>query len=292
MKASHIVVLLVSFLVSDLQAGIYFESTTTVTGGKPGQSSLMNSKARSFISDDKLRTEMIESQNPMMPAGSFMISTDGGKTMTIVNPATQSYAIMDLEAMAGMFSGGMVNIVNPAFEKIADEDGGEILGHKVRHIKFKKSYGMEMNFMGMRNSTTVESTQEIWAASDLLADGPNLWSGQKGFATGDKEFDRRILDEMAKIRGLPLKQVMTSRETADGGAVTESVTTINVNLLREEHVEDSMFEIPSGFTERSIIEIGASQRMNSDTSDSGDQAPAFDPSALMEMMNKMKRSQP
>ena len=287
MKKILMALIVPALLAVHVQAEWYFESTTTATGGQPGQSAMMNNKLKSRISGNSIRTDMVESQNPMMPAGSYMISTDGGKTMKLVNPANKSYAVMDLQSMAGMFSGGMFKIVNPRFEKIVDEDGGELLGRDVRHVKFKTSYSMEMNIMGMKNTTVSESTQEMWVAPGILREGQNFWAGQKGFATGDKEFDRKIVDEMAKINGLPLKQVITSKNTA-GSQVTESVMTTLVTTLRKENVPESAFVIPAGYTEQSMM---ASAMGGAEGESGSGSEPAFDPAALSEMMKKMKLPQ-
>lgn len=290
MKKTIMLLVLGCFAFLDASAGWYYESTIAVTGDRPGQSAMMNSKTRSQVSGNSIRTEFIESGNPMMRAGSYMISPDGGKTLKLVDPSNKTYSVMDLSAISGMFSGGMMKITNPKFEKVSEEDGGKLLGHPVRRIKFKMSHTIEMNILGMRNTSTSEATHEIWAAPGIKEGGAGFWSGKQTFATGDKNFDQIVIAEMSKVEGLPLKHVMTSRNTDAAGQASESVMTTTVTTVREQSIPASAFEIPADYTETPMMAAAAAAGAGPATKSGSGTKPGagFNPAKLQELMKQFK----
>jgi len=275
--------------VLNASAGWYYESTIVVTGNRPEQAAMMNSKTKARVDSSSIRTDFVESGNPMMRAGTYMISTDGGKTLKLVDPEAKTYSVMDLSALSGMFSGSMMKIVNPKFEKISEEDGGKLLGHSVRRIKFKMSHTIEMNLFGMKNTTTSETTHEVWAAPGIKEGGTGFWSGKQTFVTGDKNFDQIVASEMTRIEGMPLKHVMNSRSVDAMGQTNDSVMTTTVTTVREERVSASTFEIPSDFTEVPMMAAAAAGAgKGSGGGASGKPGAGFDPAKLQELMKQFK----
>jgi len=286
----HMIALALLSVALNASAGWYYESTLVVTGNRPEQAGMMNSKTKAKVEGSSIRTDFVESGNPMMRAGSYMISTDGGKTLNLVDPAAKTYSVFDLAAISGMFSGGMMKIVNPKFEKISEEDGGKLLGYPVRRIKFKMTMTTEMNLFGMKNSTTSETTHEVWAAPDIKEGGTGFWSGKQSFATGDKTFDQMITAEMNKVEGMPLKHVMTTRSVDAAGQTSDMVMTTTVTTVREERIPASTFEIPAGFTETPMMAAAAAAGAGlGNKGGAGTKAgTGFDPAKLQEMMKQFK----
>jgi len=273
------------------RAGWYFEVKTTGEGsGGQAQNDMMSSVAKTWISTDKLKSEFVESKNPIMPVGTYIVSTNGGATMAIVNPASKTYAPLDLAGIAGgamKMMGGMMKISNPKVEKLLDEDGGKILGQPVRHYKFRTSYNMDMNMVFMKTSTQIENIQEIWSATKIEDAGSSFWKNKNTFSTGDENFDKLIKGEMEKVKGLPLKQITQSRTTDQNGTVTETKMIMEVTSLKEQKIADSEFAIPPEYTATSFMPPVSTGKSSTPDGTDRKKAPVMDAKGLMDMMKKM-----
>lgn len=280
---------LLCLVTHQASAGWYFEVKTTGDGaGGQAQADMINSVARTWVSGDNMKSEFVESKNPMMPAGTYMVSTNGGASIALVNPAKKTYAPFDVAGFAGgamKMMGGMMKLTEPKVEKLLDEDGGKLLGQPVRHYKFRTTYRMEMNMVFMKTSTQVENIQEIWAATKIQDAGAAFWKNKNSFSSGDENFDKLIRGEMEKIQGLPLKQTTISRTTDQNGSVTEAQMTMEVTSLKEQKLDNSVFAIPADYTEASIFSAAMDRPAKSGTERKP--SPGMDPKALMEMMKKM-----
>lgn len=279
-------------LALSARAGWYFEvKTTGESSAGQAQNDMMNSLARTWISADKLKSEFVESKNPVMPAGSYMISTNGGASVALVNPEQKTYAPLDIAGLAGgamKMMGGMMKITDPKVEKLLDEDGGKMLGQPVRHYKFRTSYNMDMNMVIMKTSSKIETIQEIWAATKIEDAGTSFWKNKNAFSTGDENFDKLIKGEMEKIKGLPLKQVTLTKTTDQNGSVTEMKMIMEVTNLKEQKVADSVFAIPSDYTATSFMPMaaGAAGKSASDGSERK-KTSTMDAKGFMDLFKKM-----
>lgn len=270
------------------RAGWYFESSMTIDNTSSQRAGMFTHTAKSWLDGERIRTEFIESSNPIMPAGSYMISTDGGKNMNIIDPEKRTITTMNFQEMADMATGmmsGMMRFTSPSFEITADEDADEQFGLSVRRHAFRMTYTAEMNMFGMRSTTQHDTTQEMWVAPDIQGPSAGFTSGHSVMKLGDAAFDQRTADAMSAIKGLPLKIVITSLETRNG-ATQQSVTQSTITRLEKQSVPDSKFAIPGDLTPVSLIELSAGAASRSGAG-SNEQQPAMDPRALQEMLQRL-----
>ncbi len=281
-----VVALIVSSNVA--HAGWYLESSTTNQGEGQEPSSMFAHKARTWIDGERIRTEFNESKSPLMPSGSYMISTNGGQSMLIIDPAQKTVIDMNPKEMADMamgMMGGMMKFTQPQFEVLANEDAGKLLDQSVRRYKFRTAYNTEMNMFGMKNITQNESIQEFVVAPGIKNPSGSMMQGHPGIKTGDAAFDKRVADEMAKVAGLPLSMVLKSRTTANG-TTQETVMNMTVTRLEAQAVAASKFAIPDGYTSKSVFEAAAG--IPREESKPSGQPPAFDPKAMEQMLKNFK----
>jgi len=243
-------------------AGVHYQATTRQEGAAGRAKSPADMKVEGWVSGEKARVEFKDSSNPMAKSGTYLITKDGGKTLYLVNPEDKTYALWDLNAMLG-FLGGVMNGVGPILkfefsdpkvEKVAEEDGGSLLGLPTRHYKYRTSYTMKMKIFGMGRSADTVTDQEVWATTKLQDPGLRVWLRHDPPRTGNEQFDKLIAAESEKQRlnGFPLKTVSTTTSTQNG---KQSVThhTMEVTSLETKSVPDSQFEIPSGYKETQIL---------------------------------------
>lgn len=245
-------------VASQAFAGIYYQAVTKAEGGRGAE--MQNVSVKAWASDDKSKVEFENSGNPMMGQGDYMITTDGGKTVYMVNPKDKSYFKWDMDQMLQLAGGAgkMVNmtVANHKVEKLAEEPDGVILGMPTIHYKFHTSYDMEMKIMGFGSKAHIDTVQEAWTAPKLVEAALGLWLKKTPPKTGNEELDKLINGEMSKMQGFPLKMITTTTHTDSKGKSTTTTTTMEVTEFTPQVVPDSTFVIPADYKETNIFGAG------------------------------------
>ena len=206
------------FVASVATAGYYYESITT--DQMEGKKKANLTKVRAWVEGDNSRVEFSSGEEKgWFSDGNYLVTTDGGETVYLVNPKEETYAVFDLEAMLATMGqvmnmmeqmGGMMKMEfsDVGSEKLLEESGGEVMGHSTTHYRYKSRYTLDMNMMGMKRQTKTEMLQDIWLTDDLDARGFGVWlRPDRRMKTGNEELDELLNNEMAKIEGFPLKMV-------------------------------------------------------------------------------------
>lgn len=271
-------------------AGWEYSAVTRAEGTQ--HSEMMNSQMTSWVDGDKAKIEFVKSGNSMTPAGSFMVTQDGGKSMFMVNPSKKTYSKWDMAGMAGMAGGAMsmmnMKVSTPKVKKLLEEKGPKIAGFATTHYRFRTSYTMEMSFMGIQRATSTVTEEDIWSCPDLKDAGLNAWTSQQGSKTGNEQLDKLVKAEMEKVEGFPLKRVVATTTKESNGEPQVMKITTEVTAMKKASPAASLFEIPAGYTESSMFEsMGAapSSRRQAGQPDSG----AQDENPLMKIMQQMNK---
>lgn len=242
-----------------LAEGFYYESTTTdrLENGKERSRNMV----RGWIDGAKAKIEFAEQKGTMFKPGSYLLTSDAGRTLYLIDPKEKAYSRWDVEAMlASTFAlvegmGPLLNIdfANASSKKLSEEDGGTVLGYPTRHYQWQSAYDMKMTVIGMKRNYHIESVQDFWSTTALDAQGFKVWLRPDRTRTGDPELDSMLTGEISKVQGFPLKSVIHSTLTTGKGKEQKSVMTMEVTTLREESVPASMFEMPQGYEERPFL---------------------------------------
>ena len=238
--------------------GWEYSASTKAAGG--ANSDMFRSSVKGWADGAMSRVEVVESGNPIIPAGSYLLSRDGGRTMHLVNPQEKRYSALDLNNMMGLAGGAMemmgMKFSSPKVEKLLEETGPAIQGFPTVHYRFRSSHTMEMNFMGMQRVTETITEEDVWASQDLQDEGLGVWLNQGNMKTGNAEVDKVLQAEMGKVKGFPLKRVATTTtKQQDGSAETVRVTS-EVTAIRKTETPASLFELPAGYTEKRLMPGG------------------------------------
>lgn len=252
---------LAALLTAPAWAGVHYKAKTdTEAQGRNGN---MTIDVEAWASGDSARVEFKESGSPIFKAGNYMITKDGGKTLYLVDPEEKTYAKWDLQGMLSA-AGGMLQsmgpllkmqISDPKVEKLLEEDGGTLLGQPTRHYKYRTSYTMTMKIMGMGNTSSVVTEQDIWSTDKLQDLGLGAWLRSEPPTMGYEPLDKLIKAEMGKNRGYPLKMVTVTTSTSQKrGETTTTRQTMQVTQLdTSATVPASRFEIPAGYEETEMV---------------------------------------
>ena len=233
---------------------------TAVTNAEGRGSEQMNQTMKVWANDNGMKAEFTESNNPMMGEGTYLLTSDAGKTFYLVNPKDKTYSQWNMEGMM-QFAGGVTKMMNmkfsnPKVEKLGEEPGPAIAGLPTTHYTFRTSYTMEMSFMGMHQASTIVKTEQIWAAPKLVDAVLFAWMRKSAPKFGNEEFDKLVQAEMETVKGFPLKRVAETVTTDKNGRSQTSRMTMEVKDLQMTLVPDSTFALPAGYKETQLVPAG------------------------------------
>ena len=245
-------------------AGHYYEAITTSDTDQKKKQDVM--KVRAWVEDSNAKVEFLTGEKKgFFAAGSYLVTTDGGETVYLVNPSEETYGSFDMEAMLATMgqvmdmmsqTGGMMKMefTDVSSEMLSEEAGGSVLGQDTTHYRWKTGYTMRMKIMGFKQETRTDMIQDIWSTDSLDAKGFGVWlRPDRSMRTGNEELDKLISSQATTVRGFPLKTVNVSTMTGKKGKSTQMTSTTEVTVLREESVPGSTFTWPDTYTEVEII---------------------------------------
>ncbi|MDY7091472.1 MAG: DUF4412 domain-containing protein [Acidobacteriota bacterium] len=240
-------------------AGVYYKAESVIEPDN-GQSQRMDVEA--WVDGEKAKIVFTESTNPMTPEGSYLLTTDGGQVLYLVNPEEKTYTEWDLAAMmqtlgAMMDSmGGMMTMEfsEPEVEKLLEEGGGSMLGMDTTHYRYRTTYTMKLKVMGIRRNNTTETVQDLWTTDEMDEAALGVWLRSTPPRTGNEDIDQLVEAELDKIQGFPLKTVTVSTTTGEKQKrSTTTRSTTEVTVLERRDVPAGSFEIPAGYEEREMM---------------------------------------
>ena len=248
--------------VGPASAGHYIEQT--VSSSQNG----MNMEVRAWADGESARVEFTQSDSGLIPAGSYLLTRDGGLTVHLIDPAEQTFSVWDMEALfatLGQALQGAEGVVELDFKDVRSEDlgsepGGELLGYGTTKESWHTGYTMDMKIVFMKQSQRLETTTEAWVTDEI--DNPTLgiWFTVKPPTTGDADLDLILTQSMERMHGTPLKIVQQSTMTqqkkkkrGQTGRGRSTSTTMEVTAFREESVDSGLFVMPEGYTETPLF---------------------------------------
>jgi hypothetical protein len=245
------------------RAGMRYEART-VTDVDRGQDGTM--VAKGWIEGERGRVELGEVEGPQarVLGGGYLVTTDGGRIVYLVDPKEKTYSRFDLAGALGALGqmmqamGGVVDfdISNVANEMVLEEAGPSILGHDTKHYRWKTSYVFELSVMGFQQRNEVQTVTDTWVAEGIVQPGFGVWLQNRPVATGDEDLDAMIAAEASRVKGMPLKTVAETVTRNKKGQESRSTVTTEVTLLEETSVEDAMFQVPAGYEEVVVTPYG------------------------------------
>ena len=246
-------------------AGIHYQQETT---SSPDNAAGMTAEV--WIDQEKGRIEIRSSANPILPAGSYIVTQDGGRTFFLVDPEAETYSRFDVNAMLGAAGamldslGGVVDFEfsQPQIEVLDEGAGDEVLGMSTRYLKQRVTYDMTIKVLGMKRSQQAESTTEMWIADIDSEHRIGMWLRTEPPRTGNAQLDEVIAAQSDFPEGVPLRTRTTtvSRQMNRKGEVkNESTSVVEMRVTSFEEVDTSGidYSVPAGFAEVPMMVPGA-----------------------------------
>jgi hypothetical protein len=265
---SALCALIVTLVALPALAGIRYTADTTSTGANANQ----KMRVEGWIDGAGAKIVFSEAGTPLIQQGSYIVTRDAGQTIFLVDPEEKTYAEWDLEAMlAGLGSmmeamGGMIDmqVDNVETENIDSGSGPEMHGLATDYRKFKISYDMRIQVMGMKRNNHVDTVNEVWSTSALDDAALGVWL-RDAPTTGFQAVDELIEAQAEQAKGgFPLKTVTTTTTTGPKGKRSDTTTSTMVvtSLDRSASIPAGTFEVPQGYERVEAPAAGGEQADN------------------------------
>jgi hypothetical protein len=249
LRVLALIVFSIGFALPSPAGTVYTATMQTDTGGNH-----LQLRAHAWANEGKVKLQFEASDNPLLPAGSYLLRSPDA--VVVVNPAMKSYFRWNMgEYMRGL-SAGMgpgIRIKDARFEKVSENGGGTVAGHKTRHYVFRLTYTMVTKLDGVDRTTTVERDEEFWATrhlakSEMARDPMALTDALRNISSLNPELERMMTEKTSEIKGVVVRQVTRSMVSGSSGTVSTRIA-MDISNVQSEDVPAAMFEVPSDYRE-------------------------------------------
>jgi hypothetical protein len=245
---NRLLITLTLFVAASVQAGVTYQFDSVSTGvGEQHMRGAVKAEGA------KVRVDIARGDKTFFKDGSVVLSTDGGKTLTVADMKARSYYILNLNdllasasAMLQQFGGVFqLDVRNPRVVVRDRGAAGRIESYAVRKSTVDSSYEVAMKAVGQKKAIRMQMTTEVWWTDRLPPEFTNFLQ-LRGVRTGVPAVDKLLEAQTSAIKGFPLKQVTTTRVFM-GGDPLVTTSTSTVTALRQATIAPSEFVIPAGF---------------------------------------------
>jgi hypothetical protein len=192
----------------------------------------------------KMRVRFTHGDGNLFADDSVVITTDGGKTVSVVDPGAKTFYVLPVaDLAAGLGASGLMKASSPR-ARITDAGAGPVMeGFPTHHLLIDVSYDLEL---GAPSKTHITMHGEAWI-TDRIPAATADFIGTKAFHTGFPAVDSVIDAQSAALRaGFALKEVMTI--SAKGGLLDyASTATATMSNVKVQPVAAAEFVIPPGY---------------------------------------------
>lgn len=210
---------------------------------------------RVTVDGDNARVDFLDRAG--QPDGSYMLTNDAGKTITVHNGVESICANWDraefFQTAGNILSKGerMVNakISNVETTLLSDEEGPQIEGYPTRHVKLRTHYSGTGSLLFIKRTYDIEELDDIWVTNAL--DLPGI---EEGWLTAGSRTGNEFLDEHARAwpentDGTILKHTnvirLVNTKSDETQEKTEHLTVTNVSTLDSADLPTEIFQLPA-----------------------------------------------
>lgn len=252
MQKSLVAVVLL-FVAGSASAGIQYEFRQTtqsdMDGSRPTECS-----GRAVIDGARSRVEFLSGD--LYPPGTFVITSNGSRTLTFVDPSKKSFAEINAAAVASALGATKIIISNQKIEMTPMSDHPVIAGIPTDHYRLAIDYQITVNFGTLPLTQTVHTLIDKWTTMAFGDVGETFLSGGV-LHTGNASMDELLSAENTKIKGFALRQTVqltTVNNHAAAGSklrVSRSVSQTREMLVTSiestPQIAASQFMVPPSF---------------------------------------------
>ena len=230
--------------------GIQYEfQQTTRTDSE--SSSAADFMGRAVIDGQSSRVDFLGGN--AYPPGTFVISTDGSRTLTFVDPSLKSYTQVSASTIASAIGATKITVDHLQSNLITLDDHPSFAGIPTNHYQLSIDYDITVTFGALPLSQHVHTTIDKWTTTRFGEVGP-LFLANNLPQTGNPKLDEVIKLEASKVKGFPLKQIIQVNTRADRAPAPDSklewrpsrtrTHEMTITSIREVATNASLFTFP------------------------------------------------
>lgn len=210
---------------------------------------------RAIIDGDKSRVEFLSGVG--YPTGTYLISTNGSRSMTFVDPGKKSYLEVNAGSVATALGTTKITIANKRVDLTQLEDHPVIAGLPTDHYRLALTYDITLSLGTLTLTQTVHTIEDKFVTG-AFGDVAATFLASGALKTGNPEIDDLVDIENTKVKGFALKQIISTTTTSGefSGEKTAKWTPRNITTTREitvtsitpkASVPSAVFLVPVGF---------------------------------------------
>jgi hypothetical protein len=213
---------LAALVATPALATVRYEAKTS-SGGDGMEESIIF--VEGYVNGLNTKVFFRDSDNQWMKAGFYLVSTDGGKTLFMVNPEEETFSEWDLEQVlrfAGAMMQGLGPIVNFKIENarvdlISEGPGESMHGLSTRLSELESEYDMLLRVIGIKKASHIQTQSKIWTTKGVEDIAMSVWLRNDPPEIGYDEFDKLVRTAWGSTEGVTLKMEQTSTTTGKKG---------------------------------------------------------------------------
>lgn len=250
-KSLVAVVLLLA--VQSASAGIQYEFRQTTQSDLEG-SQPTECAGRAVIDGARSRVEFLSGN--VYPPGTFVVTTNGSRTLTFVDPSKKSFAEVNAAAVANAIGATKISISHQKIGMTQMPDHPVVAGLPTDHYQLTIDYQITVNFGSLPLTQMVHTVIDKWTSMAFGDVGDTFLSGGV-LHTGNSDIDELLAAENTKIKGLALKQtvqLMTVNNNATGASklgvhrtVTQTREMLITSIQPTTQIAATQFTVPPSF---------------------------------------------
>jgi hypothetical protein len=180
---------------------------------------------RAIIDGDRSRVEFLTGN--AYPPGTYMIATNGSRTMTFIDPSKKTFVEINAASVTSSIGARKITIANKKIDVTKMADQVTIAGFPTEHYRMVMSYDITVAFGSMPLTQTVKTTIDKWTTTAFGEIGDTfLASG--ALHTGNADLDDLMSAENTNIKGFALRQVVNVT-TVNSHAAQNTASQLHVN---------------------------------------------------------------
>jgi len=217
-------VLLLVFTASSASAAIQYEFRQTTSSDLESIPST-DCVGRAIIDGDRSRVEFTAGN--AYPAGTYIIATNGSRSMVFVDPSRKSFVEVNAASVATSIGGRKITITNKKIEDVVKmPDQTTVAGLPTEHYRLSMSYDITVAFGNLPLTQTVKTTIDKWTTSAFGDIGDTFLAGG-ALKTGNPDLDELMSAENSRIKGFALRQVVNVTTINTRTAPSDSQLKVN-----------------------------------------------------------------
>jgi hypothetical protein len=254
MRKSWVAVVLL-FVVGSASAGVQYEFRQINQSDQEGSAST-ECTGRAMIDGARSRVEFLSGN--VYPPGVFVLTSNGSRTLTFVDPARKAFAEVNAAAVANAIGASKIGISNQKIDMTQMPDHPVIAGIPTDHYRLSIDYQITVSFGNLPLTQTVHTLIDKWTTMAFGDVGETFLSGGV-LHTGNADIDDLVSAENTKIKGFALRQIVqlttvNNHVSSSAGAklgvnrtVTQTREMLVTSIQAAPQIASAQFQVPPSF---------------------------------------------